>query len=123
MSSHAPSSHLSFHVLKKNQPNNKKKEAIILIMTVSISFIYTGVNFNTRPATSHENYGRQSIYKQFLPALPCSPFPPHLGTVTMDPQHEEGLQVRRGQPRIDLRLLQMCPCPLRAGNPFLTALG
>lgn len=44
------------------------KKAIVLIMTVSTSFIYTGVNFNTQPKL-HENYGRQSIYKQFTPAL------------------------------------------------------
>lgn len=44
-------------------------------MTVSFSFIYTGVNFSTQPPKLHENYGRQSIYKQFLPALPF-PHPP-----------------------------------------------
>lgn len=42
-------------------------KAIVLIMTVSTSFIYTGVNFNTQPKL-HENYGRQSIYKPFSPA-------------------------------------------------------
>lgn len=65
-------------------------------MTVSISFIYTGVNFNTWPSVLHENYGRQSIYKQFLPALPCFPFPPHPGTATTDPQHGVGAEGEEG---------------------------
>lgn len=93
MSSHTPSSHLSFHLLKKQQ---KRKEAIILIMTVSISFIYTGVNFNTQPSKLHENYGRQSIYKQFLAALPCSPSPAQPGTATTHPQREAGAAAEEG---------------------------
>lgn len=94
-------------------------------MTVSISFIYTGVNFNTQPSTLHENYGRQSIYKQLLPALPCSPSPPHPASAITHPQHGAGAAGGEGtsQPRgIDLRLFQMCPCPLGAGESFLTAL-
>lgn len=66
-------------------------------MTVSISFIYTGVNCNTQPSTLHENYGRQSIYKQFLPALPCPALPPH-PTLPVPPHtHSMGLGLQVGR--------------------------
>lgn len=67
-------------------------------MTVSISFIYTGVNFNTQPSMLHENYGRQSIYNissQPCPALLSLPSPPwhcHHRATAMG----LGLQGRRG---------------------------
>lgn len=39
-----------------------QKIIIILIMTVSIVLIYTGVNFNTQPPKLHEDDGRRSMY-------------------------------------------------------------
>lgn len=63
--------------------NGENWEAIVLIRTVSISSLYAGVNFHTRPSKLHESYGRQSIYKQFLPAQPC----PALSSPQLGPGH------------------------------------